>query len=197
VGLYALAVAMAIPGTILTIVGGVAFGPVLGFALNLSGALLGCMLAFFEGRYLARDPARSLFGNLLRRLPDFSSAGQTVRVFFQLRMLAFVPFNGLNFAAGLTEARLAPFLAGTALGIIPSTAAYTYFAAELARGGDTAEGAAWHVALLLVAFGVVAIAPTLWQLARRRVKSRHGSREPGGGPLSGAPGSDLPRVGGA
>jgi uncharacterized membrane protein YdjX (TVP38/TMEM64 family) len=191
VAFYGAALAVGLPGTVLTLIGGAAFGAALGLgaaiAVNLAGALLGATLAFLEGRYLARDAVRALFGHHLERLSDLSRPRRAIWAFFRLRMIPLVPFNGLNFAAGLTETRLGPYLVGTLLGIIPSTTVYTMFAAELGRGD-----AAWWILLSLVAFGLVGLAPTLWQLAQRRVKSPDGSHRAGRGPFSGAAGPRLP-----
>jgi len=52
---YAAATVLFVPGSILTIAGGVLFGPVWGTLWNLSGATLGATLAFLIARYLASD----------------------------------------------------------------------------------------------------------------------------------------------
>jgi uncharacterized membrane protein YdjX (TVP38/TMEM64 family) len=167
IGLYALALAVGLPGTLLTVVGGATFGMAPGLAVNLAGALLGAAAAFLEARYLARSAARRLFGNLLARVPPLSSDRAAVWAFFRLRMIAVVPYNGLNFAAGLTDVRLLPYLAGTALGIVPSTTLYTGFAAELARGGTSRAAAVWQIAVALTIYALIGIAPTLLRGARR------------------------------
>jgi uncharacterized membrane protein YdjX (TVP38/TMEM64 family) len=186
--LYTAALAVGVPGTVLTIVGGVAFGVWLGLVLNLTGAILGASAAFFEGRYLARDAVQRLFGHHLTRLPDLASPRRAFFAFLRLRLIPLVPFNALNFAAGLTRARWLPYVAGTALGIVPSTVAYTVFAAALAGGGAARTGAAgWVAAILGVAF-LAAVLPTLikWLHERRALRSR-------GSVLPRPAGSNLPR----
>jgi uncharacterized membrane protein YdjX (TVP38/TMEM64 family) len=165
VGLYGLALAVGSPGTLLTIIGGVAFGVPRGLGVNLAGALLGASVAFFEGRGLARDAAHRLFGRHLAKLPDLAPPRTAVWAFFRLRLIPLVPFNVLNFAAGLTETRFLPYLAGTALGILPSTTLYTWFAAELAHGAS-AE-ALWAVGAALTLFCLLGIAPTVVRGLRR------------------------------
>jgi uncharacterized membrane protein YdjX (TVP38/TMEM64 family) len=174
--LYAAALAVGIPGTVLTLVGGVAFGAALGLGLNLLGALLGATAAFYEGRTLARDAVRRLFGHHLAKLPDLSSPRTAFVTFLRLRLIPLVPFNALNFAAGLTATRWWPYLAGTALGIIPSTVAYTVFAAALAGGGARRAGAVWWIAAILGAAFLAGALPSLlkWRHGRRQGRGRGG-----------------------
>ena len=53
--LYAVATVLFLPGSVLTLGGGVLFGPVWGTFYNLTGATLGAVLAFLIARYLASD----------------------------------------------------------------------------------------------------------------------------------------------
>lgn len=195
VGLYAAALAVGIPGTVLTVIGGVAFGVGLGLALNLAGALLGATAAFYEGRFLARDAVRRLFGAHLARLPDLSPPRVAFLAFLRLRLIPLVPFNALNFAAGLTRTRWWPYAAGTALGIIPSTVAYTVFAAALAAGGASRAGAVGWVAAILGAAFLAGVLPSLlkWLHERHQEGRGHGRRR--GGVLPGPAGSHLPGAG--
>lgn len=190
--LYAAALAVGITGTVLTLVGGVAFGAALGLGLNLAGALLGATAAFYEGRHLARDAVRRLFGHHLAKLPDLASPRASFVTFLRLRLIPLVPFNALNFAAGLTATRWWPYAASTALGIVPSTVAYTVFAAALAGGGARRDGALGWVAAILGAAFLAGVLPSL-------LKWRHGRREGrrGGDVLPRAARSDLPGARGA
>ena len=61
---------------------------------------------------------------------------------FRLRLLPVVPFNLLSFAAGLAGVPLRAYLLGTALGIVPGTIVYTYFADSLIGGAEGASRAA-------------------------------------------------------
>jgi uncharacterized membrane protein YdjX (TVP38/TMEM64 family) len=165
--LYAAAIAVGAPGTLMTLVGGAAFGLAHGLAINLTGATLGAALAFLEGRTLARHAVERLFGHHLAKLPDLSTDRAAFVAFLRLRLIPLVPFNALNFAAGLTRARLLPYLAGTLLGIVPSTTAFTWFADELLRGGTNAAG---RVAMILGLACLAALIPSV--LARRSASIR-------------------------
>lgn len=52
---YGLATVLFVPGSVLTVAGGVLFGPVWGTLWNLTGATLGAALAFLTAQYLAAD----------------------------------------------------------------------------------------------------------------------------------------------
>ena len=47
IGIYALATVLFLPGSALTITGGLVFGPLLGTVYNLTGAMIGATIAFF------------------------------------------------------------------------------------------------------------------------------------------------------
>lgn len=52
---YILSTVLFLPGSVLTLLGGALFGPVLGTFYSLTAATLGAMLAFLIARYLASD----------------------------------------------------------------------------------------------------------------------------------------------
>jgi uncharacterized membrane protein YdjX (TVP38/TMEM64 family) len=189
--LYAGAIALGAPGTLLTVIGGVAFGFARGLAVNFAGALLGATAAFFIGRFVARDAVLRLFGKHLARLPDLASGRAAFFAFLRLRLIPLVPFNGLNFAAGVTRAKLLPYLAGTALGIVPSTVAYTWFAAELAPGGSGADRARAMGSLALV-LALACAAAILPSVVGSRPWSRPSSSAPPGGSTGSRTGSAPP-----
>ena len=111
-----------VPGTALTLVSGALFGPARGAAYAVCGATIGAVIAFAIGRALGRDGVRQLVGPRLPRVEaalDETGFGAMVI----LRLLPIVPFNGLNYAAGVTGIRVLPYVAATALGILPGTVA--------------------------------------------------------------------------
>ena len=62
VPLYAVAVALAIPGTILTLAGGAVFGLWWGTLFNWLGATIGANLAYLLARFLGREGITQLLG---------------------------------------------------------------------------------------------------------------------------------------
>ncbi|PZD72093.1 TVP38/TMEM64 family inner membrane protein YdjZ [Acaryochloris thomasi RCC1774] len=116
-----------IPGVVLTLVGGVAFGLVWGSLWSLIGATLGAIAAFWMARSL-------LHGWAQRRIRDqklltvFNDAIQKHPFAFVLtvRFAPISPFNLVNFLFGLTEVHWMPYSLGTLIGIIPGVMAYTW-----------------------------------------------------------------------
>jgi hypothetical protein len=73
-----------------------------------------------------------------------------------------VPFNALNFGAGLAGVRLSAYVAATAIGILPGTSVYTYFADSLLAGTEGARETAFtRVAIAGIMLLALSYAPAL------------------------------------
>lgn len=131
--LYAIAGTLGVPGSILTLIGGAVFGFELGTFLNWIGATLGAIGGYWLARLLGRDAIERIGGRkiyALERLADSHAFSTTLR----LRLIPVVPFAAVNFASGLVGLDFLSYLAGTMIGDLPVTAAYTYFADALLSG---------------------------------------------------------------
>jgi uncharacterized membrane protein YdjX (TVP38/TMEM64 family) len=148
---YTVFAAVGLPATPLTLAGGALFGTIGGTAANWVGATLGATGAFLLARALGADAVRRLLGRRAAVLDQFVARAGFLPL-LRLRLIPVVPFNGLNFGAGLSGVPLRTYVASTALGILPGTAIYTYFADALLSGVEGAQAAA---------FGQLAIAATL------------------------------------
>jgi uncharacterized membrane protein YdjX (TVP38/TMEM64 family) len=158
---YVVATVFGVPGTVFTLAGGAIFGVLFGSFLNWVGATLGAVGAYTLARRLGSDAVRDLLGRRATTLDTLSSKVGFATL-FRLRLIPVVPFNALNFAAGLVPAPFRAYVLSTALGIIPGTVVYTYFADSLVAGVTGARDRAFvHVAIagaLLIALSFV---PTL------------------------------------
>jgi len=168
VPLYAFSTALGMPGTVPTLAGGAIFGVARGMLFNTIGANLGALGAFFIARYLGRDfVERVLKGKGAVLDEKIGEHGFSTMLY--LRLIPLVPFNALNFGAGISRVSLRDYVLGTLIGMIPGTLVYTYFADALIRGtGEARREAFLHFLLaasLLIAFTLV----TGW--IRRRVGS--------------------------
>jgi len=126
---YAVGVCLFLPGTLLTGLGGVIFGPYYGFFYVWIGAMLGAGAAFFIGRTLGREFASSLIGNRLKKYDDAIEQNGFATVLY-LRLVYF-PFTPMNFGMGLTKVRFRDYFFGTGLGIIVGTFIFTFFVGTL------------------------------------------------------------------
>lgn len=142
VAVYAIAATLAIPATPFTLVGGVVFGVVQGALLNWIAATIGATGSFLLARLLGADAVRSLLGRHAERLAWLTYETSVVTI-MRLRLVPVVPFVGLSVAAGLAGVPLRAFVIGTAIGIIPGTLIYTWFAHSLLLGSAAASRSAY------------------------------------------------------
>jgi uncharacterized membrane protein YdjX (TVP38/TMEM64 family) len=134
IGAYIVATLFFVPGSPLSLLGGVLFGPVYGTLYVVIGATLGALLAFLFSRRLGTLLSKSSDGAIVEKLRVYDeriAANGFVTILF-LRLVPLFPFNGLNFALGLTRVRFRDYALGTFLGIMPGTFAYVYFGDSLA-----------------------------------------------------------------
>lgn len=124
--LYAAGVCFFVPGTLLSVIGAVVFGPYLGFIYVWCGAIVGASLAFTIGRYLGRDFAAGLIGERLKRYDDAIKRNGFAATPY-LRLIYF-PFSIMNFGMGLTAVKFRDYFFGTALGILVGTFIFTFTA---------------------------------------------------------------------
>ncbi len=91
-----------IPSTILTIAGAVAFGPLQGSILSLSGILLGSAVAFFLGQTFGKGLVEFMVGEeSCKKWTEFLSKGKYT--FFIMMFFPMFPDDILCLVAGLTN----------------------------------------------------------------------------------------------
>ena len=124
--LYIVAVALSVPGAaFLTVAGGFLFGLVTGAGAAVVGATIGATLIFLVARTALGEP-------LLRRAgPRASQLAQGFRedafsYLLFLRLVPAFPFFLVNLVPAFAGVRLAPFVAATALGVIPASFVYAF-----------------------------------------------------------------------
>jgi uncharacterized membrane protein YdjX (TVP38/TMEM64 family) len=167
VPIYALATVLFVPGSIMTVTGGVLFGPLWGTLCNLAGATLGATLAFLIARYVSSDWVERRAGERLARLIQGVEAEGWRFVAF-VRLVPLFPFNLVNYAFGLTRVRLGQFVVTSFVCIIPGTFAYTYLG-YAGRSAATGQAGLIHRVLLgLALLAIVAFLPRLIRRFRRR-----------------------------
>ena len=126
------------PASVLTIVGGVLFGPVAGVVIVIVASNGSATLAYLVGRLLGHPPggqvgergdqaASSLVLRWSNTMRDNSF--ETVLV---MRFL-FLPYDLVNYAAGALRIRYVPFITATAIGSLPGTISFVLLGASLER----------------------------------------------------------------
>lgn len=161
VAVYIVVATIGLPGLPLTLAGGAIFGVAAGIALTWLGATLGATGAFLLARALGGDALRRLLGARAGTLDRMLGDGAFLTM-LRLRLIPVVPFNALNFGAGLAGVRLTHYMAATAIGILPGTSVYTYFADSLLAGTEGARQTAFiRVAVAGVLLLALSYAPAL------------------------------------
>jgi len=161
-------VASPIPSAPIALAAGAAYGHIWGTVLIVIGAELGALIAFGLARVLGHDVLRRVFGDKLDAGLLGSQTALTTTVFAS-RLMPFVSFDMISYAAGLSRLHAWRFACATLAGIIPASFLLAHFGGE-AVSGDMGE-ATWAVAGL----GLVTGAPLLW-VALRRKPQEEGTR---------------------
>ena len=156
------------PGPLLAGASGLLFGTAVGFPLSLTAAVLGASAAFLIARAAGRGALERVAGPRLRGLRDAISRRGFLSVLYA-RILPGMPYNLVNYAAGLTAIRLPVFAGATALGAAPRAFAYTALGGSLDDLGSPEAIAAIVVLVVMAVGGVIAF---------RRSGSAGGSSSP-------------------
>jgi len=159
VGAYVAATVAFLPGSLLTLAAGFAYGPIWGLAVASPASIAGATAAFVLGRTLLRDwAARKTSDSARVRAISRAVEQEGFKIVLLLRLSPLIPFNVLNYALSLSRVRLGTYVAASAIGMLPGTALYVYLgslaptAAQLA----TAAGGAGTVRLGLYIAGFLA-----------------------------------------
>lgn len=124
--IYNVATLLFIPGSVLTLGGGVIFGVIWGSIYVFVASTLGATIAFIVGRYISRD----WICQQLHQYPKFKAIERAVvrkgfKIVFLTRLCPLFPFNLLNYAFGIMQVSLKDYILGS-LGMIPGTVMYVY-----------------------------------------------------------------------
>jgi uncharacterized membrane protein YdjX (TVP38/TMEM64 family) len=123
------------PGPLLAGASGLLFGTTLGTGVSIVSATLGATLAFCLSRWWAHDAVVSLAGPRVKALRVWIGRRGFLSVLYA-RIAPGVPYNLVNYAAGLTPVLLRSFVAATAIGVAPRAFAYTALGGSLGDLGS-------------------------------------------------------------
>ncbi|MFB2737122.1 TVP38/TMEM64 family protein [Umezakia ovalisporum] len=175
--LYIVATVAFLPGSILTLGGGVLFGVVMGSFYVFIGATIGATVAFLIGRYLARGwAAKKIANNNKFRAIDEAVGREGLKIVFLTRLSPVFPFNFLNYAYGVTRVSLKDYIVGS-IGMIPGTIMYVYIgslAGNIATIGTESQldhpGLQWGIRIIGF-LSTVAVTVYVTQVARKALEN--------------------------
>ena len=123
--LYTIRPLFLFPASLLSLSGGLTFGPIYGTIYGVVGASLGAYLSFFLSRKLGMEAVESLVGNKLSKINN-QLEHHGLRSILVLRLIPLFPFDAISYAAGLSNIGFGSFALGTTLGIIPGAFVYNF-----------------------------------------------------------------------
>jgi uncharacterized membrane protein YdjX (TVP38/TMEM64 family) len=150
-----------VPGPVLAGAAGLLFGTAGGTPVALSFIVLGAVMQMSISRYLAGDAAAQLLPERVKRFDNFIEQRGFWAVFY-MRLAPAIPYNLVNYGAGLTSLKVRAMAAGTAVGALPRTFAWVALGGNLDDLGSTEAKVA---IALLVAMAVVGAVLARRQLA--------------------------------
>jgi uncharacterized membrane protein YdjX (TVP38/TMEM64 family) len=176
IAVYALAVALSLPGAVvLTLAGGFLFGAGLGTALTVVAATLGAVAVFLLARRIFGGDALERLGAPARRLAAGLRRDAAVYLLV-LRLVPLFPFWLVNLVPAFAGVRLPVFAATTLAGILPGTAVFSLAGAGLgdilAAGGELSVGSILTPRILAGLLGLAAL--SLLGIPLRRWLERRG-----------------------
>lgn len=189
VAVYALAVALSVPGAVfLSIAGGFLFGLVWGSVAILIGATAGAVAVFLAAKTALGDRLRRRAGPTVQRM----KAGFRDNAFnylLVLRLVPLFPFFLVNLVPAFLGVPLPTYFWATVLGIIPGVVVYASVGSGLGavfdRGAVPDVGIIFDPVILgpLIGLSVLALVPVIYKAVR---KPRRGQGTgPGTGPGTG------------
>lgn len=152
-----------IPSAPIAMAAGAVYGHTWGTLYVIVGAEAGALAAFGIARLLGRAALERWLGQGLSA-GLVGSQNVLMGVVFTSRLMPFVSFDLVSYAAGLTVLTAGRFALATLAGIIPASFLLAHFGSELAADGGNG------LAYTTLALGVVMLAPVaikLWRDHRR------------------------------
>ena len=160
-------VAAPLPAFLITFANANLFGWWKGAILSWTSAMAGATLCFYISRILGRDAAERLTSRKgLEQVDKFFERHGKMSILIA-RLLPFISFDLISYAAGLTSMGFWGFFIATGIGQLPATIVYSYV------GGMLTGGAKYFVTGLFILFGLSG----LIILIRQVYKEKHGEEE--------------------
>lgn len=127
-------VAAPLPAFLITFANAALFGWIKGALLSWTSAMAGAALCFYIARFLGRDTVEKLTSKFAIDSVDefFNKYGKhTILI---ARLLPFMSFDLVSYAAGLTSMSFVSFFIATGIGQLPATIIYSYVGDMLTGG---------------------------------------------------------------
>jgi uncharacterized membrane protein YdjX (TVP38/TMEM64 family) len=128
--LYAGALLVMFPLSILVALTGLVFGPTWGFVYATLGTLTSSVVSYWVGRRLGRKTLMTYGGRHLKGMSRYL-AHCGIRTMTVINLLPLAPFTLTNMMAGAFHLRFRDYMIGSTLGIVPGLAAVILLGSQL------------------------------------------------------------------
>lgn len=112
------------PSNLISVAGGILFGPVKGFILSMIGFFISGTVAFFLSQFLGKDFVQGILGDKFIKLDDNINKNG-FKILFLLRLPPILPYDPLSYACGFTNIKYRSFILASVLGVIPETLCFS------------------------------------------------------------------------
>lgn len=164
-------VAAPLPAFLITFANASLFGWWKGAILSWTSAMAGAALCFWIARILGRDVVERLTSKAgLEQIDEFFEKHGRLSILIA-RLLPFISFDIVSYAAGLTSMSFGGFLVATGIGQLPATLVYSYV------GGMLTGGAKLMVTGLLILFALSGLIVLIRQVYIERTKPQTADKE--------------------
>lgn len=167
-------VAAPLPAFLLTFANANLFGWWKGAILSWSSAMAGAAVCFWIARVLGRDAVEKLTSKAgLEQIDEFFERHGRLSILIA-RLLPFISFDIVSYAAGLTSMSFGGFLVATGIGQLPATIVYSYV------GGMLTGGSRLMVTGLLLLFALSGLVVLIRQIYNERHNEKGEDNEQAG-----------------
>ncbi|HVT44239.1 MAG TPA: TVP38/TMEM64 family protein [Thermoanaerobaculia bacterium] len=160
IALYTLFNVLLVPGTILSLTAGVVWGWMTGGLWVLVASTIGSAVPYFIARSAGSEwierHVEKRAGRIYQKLRD-----EGFITLLLMRLIPIVPYNVLNYAAGLAGIRPRDYLLATLIGTIPGIFIFTYLADSIAAGVVSLREAFLRILLAGLMLAALAISSRL------------------------------------
>ena len=127
-------VAAPLPAFVITFANAALFGWVYGAILSWSSAMAGAAVCFYIAKFLGRNTVENLTSKFALDDVDKFFVKYGKHTILIARLLPFMSFDLVSYAAGLTSMSFTSFFIATGIGQLPATIVYSYVGGMLTGG---------------------------------------------------------------
>jgi uncharacterized membrane protein YdjX (TVP38/TMEM64 family) len=170
IGLMILAIVFnPLPSAPIALASGAVFGHTLGTVYIVIGAEIGAVIAFMIARLTGFQVMKNYLGTRWS-LSRFTTQNYLTAIIFVSRLVPFLSFDLISYAAGLTPITFWRFALATLLGLIPTSFLLAHF------GGEMVEADIQTTSIFILVIGLITAVPILFKVLSKNKNEERGIR---------------------